>query len=68
MLAAMTHPSRVLNLDMKAKALYAKELYNYIYIYIYTYIHTYMSLLMGQETMYILYMYFQITTFLKTGV
>ena len=27
MLAAMTHPSRVLNLDMKAKALYAKELY-----------------------------------------
>ena len=66
MLAAMTHPSRVLNLDMKAKALYAKELYNYIYIY--TYIHTYMSLLMGQETMYILYMYFQITTFLKTGV
>ena len=28
MLAAMTHPSRVLNLDMKAKALYAKELYN----------------------------------------
>ena len=66
MLAAMTHPSRVLNLDMKAKALYAKELYNYIYIY--TYIHTYMSLLMVQETMYILYMYFQITTFLKTGV
>ena len=35
MLAAMTHPSRVLNLDMKAKALYAKELYLYIYIYIY---------------------------------
>ena len=31
MLAAMTHPSRVLNLDMKAKALYAKELYIYIY-------------------------------------
>ena len=29
MLAAMTHPSRVLNLDMKAK------LYIYIYIYIY---------------------------------
>ena len=29
MLAAMTHPSRVLNLDMKAKALYAKELYLY---------------------------------------
>ena len=27
MLAAMTHPSRVLNFDMKAKALYAKELY-----------------------------------------
>ena len=68
MLAAMTHPSRVLNLDMKAKALYAKELYNYIYIYIYTYIHTYMSLLMRQETMYILYMYFQMATFLKTGV
>ena len=47
MLAAMTHPSRVLNLDMKAKALYAKELYltafltisNYIYIYIYIYIY-----------------------------
>ena len=36
MLAAMTHPSRVLNLDMKAKALYAKELYlTLIYIYIY---------------------------------
>ena len=35
MLAAMTHPSRVLNLDMKARALYAKELYLYIYIYIY---------------------------------
>ena len=35
MLAAMTHPSRVLNSDMKAKALYAKELYLYIYIYIY---------------------------------
>ena len=34
MLAAMTHPSRVLNLDMKAKALYAKELYLIIYIYI----------------------------------
>ena len=30
----MTHPSRVLNLDMKAKALYAKELYLYIYIYV----------------------------------
>ena len=28
MLAAMTHPSRVLNLDMKAK------LYIYVYIYI----------------------------------
>ena len=28
----MTHPSRVLNLDMKAKALYA--IYIYIYIYI----------------------------------
>ena len=35
MLAAMTHPSRVLNLDMKAKALYAKELYIFIYIYMY---------------------------------
>ena len=32
MLAAMTHPSRVLNLDMKAKALYAKELYLYVAI------------------------------------
>ena len=32
MLAAMTHPSRVLNLDMKAKALYAKELYLTAYI------------------------------------
>ena len=32
MLAATTHPSRVLNLDMKAKALYAKELYLYIAI------------------------------------
>ena len=53
MLAAMTHPSRVLNLDMKANALYAKELYltadstvplytvqycTTIYIYIYIYI------------------------------
>ncbi len=33
MLAAMTHPSRVLNLDMKAKLCNAKELY-LIYIYI----------------------------------
>ena len=33
MLAAMTHPSRVLNLDMKAKALYAKELYIYVRMY-----------------------------------
>ena len=32
MLAATTHPSRVLNLDMKAKALYAKELYLYVAI------------------------------------
>ena len=31
MLAAMTHPSRVLNLDMKAK------LYIYIYIYIWVF-------------------------------
>ena len=30
MLIAMAHPSRVLNLDMKSKALYAKELYLYI--------------------------------------
>ena len=29
----MTHPSRVLNLDMKAKALYAKQLYLTTYIY-----------------------------------
>ena len=34
MLAAMTHPSRVLNLDMKAKALYAKELYICIYFWL----------------------------------
>ena len=44
MLAAMTHPSRVLNLDMKAKALYAKELYltadsTYIYTYFVSWIH-----------------------------
>ena len=44
MLAAMTHPSRVLNLDMKAKLCVPKSyitIYNiniYIYIYIYIYI------------------------------
>ena len=40
MLAAMTHPSRVLNLDMKAKLCMPKSyitIYN-IYIYIYIYI------------------------------
>ena len=35
MLAAMTHPSRVLNLDMKAKLCMPKS-YIYIYIYIYS--------------------------------
>ena len=38
MLAAMTHPSRVLNLDMKAKLCMPKsyiDIYIYIYIYIY---------------------------------
>ena len=42
MLAAMTHPSRVLNLDMKAKLCVPKSyitIYN-IYIYIYIYIYT----------------------------
>ena len=34
MLAAMTHPSRVLNLDMKAKLCMPKS---YIYIYIYVF-------------------------------
>ena len=32
MLAAMTHPSRVLNLDIKAKLCYAKELSIYLSI------------------------------------
>ena len=41
MLAAMTHPSRVLNLDMKAKLCMPKSyicIY-FIYIYIYCYDH-----------------------------
>ena len=38
MLAAMTHPSRVLNLDMKAKLCMPKS-YIYLYIYIYIYVH-----------------------------
>ena len=37
----MTHPNRVLNLDMKAKPLYAKELYLTADIYIYIYIYIY---------------------------
>ena len=44
MLAAMTHPSRVLNLDMKAKLCMPKS---YIYIYI-----TFMSL---QRSVYFTY-------------
>ena len=40
MLVAMTHPSRVLNLDMTAKLCMPKS-YIYIYIYIYIYTHTY---------------------------
>ena len=47
MLAAMTHPSRVLNLDMKAKLCMPKSyilsyINIYIYIYIYTYIYIYL--------------------------
>ena len=39
MLAAMTHPSRVLNLDMKAKLCMPKSyILSYINIYIYIYI------------------------------
>ena len=42
MLAAMTHPSRVLNLDMKAKLCMPKSyIYIYISIYIYRYIYIY---------------------------
>ena len=40
MLIAMTHPSRVLNLDMKAKLCMPKS---YIYIYMYMYICMYLS-------------------------
>ena len=40
MLAAMTHPSRVLNLDMKAKLCMPKSyILSYINIYIYIYIY-----------------------------
>ena len=39
MLAAMTHPSRVLNLDMKAKLCMPKSYICCIYIYIYIYIY-----------------------------
>ena len=39
MLAAMTHPSRVLNLDMKAKLCMPKSyILSYINIYIYIYL------------------------------
>ena len=44
MLVAMTHPSRVLNLDMTAKLCMPKSyiyIYIYVYIYIYIYTHTY---------------------------
>ena len=42
MLAAMTHPSRVLNLDMKAKLCMPKSyILSYINIYIYIYIYIY---------------------------
>ena len=41
MLAAMTHPSRVLDLDMKAKLCMPKS---YIYIYIYIYVRTYVCM------------------------
>ena len=43
MLAAMTHPSRVLNLDMKAKLCMPKSyILSYINIYIYIYIYIYL--------------------------
>ena len=45
MLAAMTHPSRVLDLDMKAKLCMPKSyIYIYIYIYIYMYVRTYVCM------------------------
>ena len=52
MLAAMTHPSRVLNLDMKAKALYIYiciYVYIYIYIYIYIYMHIYIHNILNDD-------------------
>ena len=43
MLAAMTHPSRVLNLDIKAKLCMPKSyILSYINIYIYIYIYIYL--------------------------
>ena len=45
MLAAMTHPSRVLNLDMKVKLCMPKSyILSYINIYIYIYIYIYICL------------------------
>ena len=41
MLEAMTHPSRVLNLDIKAEAFFKAKSYIYIYIYIYDEAHIY---------------------------
>ena len=54
MLAAMTHPSRVLNLDMKAKLCMPKS-YIYIYIYIYIYLYTRFQKLCNIENLYYIY-------------
>ena len=44
----MTHPSRVLNLDMKAKALYI-YICIYVYIYIYIYMHIYIQNILNDD-------------------
>ena len=51
----MTHPSRVLNLDMKAKLCMPKSYITiYIYIYIYIYISVVVIKLAGKHVVYIL--------------
>ena len=62
MLAAMTHPSRVLNLDMKAKLCMPKSyiyIYIYIYIYVYTYIYTHIHVSFNEtrNDVYIIYVF-----------
>ena len=65
MLAAMTHPSRVLNLDMKAKLCMPKSyIYIYIYIYMYIYTHTYIYMCVCIYMYMYIYIYIYINVFI----